>query len=287
MIRATPDAGSARIAAGSVTNSGTIEVSRGGLTVDALGLENLANGVLTGGTWRALDATLSIEGTGGTSPITINRGNVVLSGAEARFDSVNSLSINDLGGELHLLNGRGFASSNTFGNAGLLELDGGTFSASDFTNAGYLEGRGVIAGDLRSSGVLAPDGELDVDGLLALASGSVLDIDLEGNARFDQLRVTGDAALGGILRVNRMAGSAIAPDDVFTILQAGGALSGAFANVSSGDRIDVGGGTLLLTIGDGSVSLSGFEAPEPSAALLVLVGLAFAAGGRARSGRPA
>jgi hypothetical protein len=183
--------------------------------------------------------------------IVTNRANVVLSGPESRFASINSLSLNDVDGEFHLLDGRDFGTAGAFSNRGLLELERATFS---------------------------------VDGSLTLDESSVLEIQLEGGAGFGRVDAIGDLLLGGVLDLE--VSGAIAPEDVFTILSSQGVISGRFANVASGERIDVGIGTFLFSISSDEVRLSGFEAPEPSALLLLGAGLLEIARRRRRSARP-
>jgi hypothetical protein len=274
-IHARAASGLARIDAATFSNLGTVEVTDGSLAIDSAGLQNIVDGVLTGGTWRVADATLSIDGGSGPVQVAINRADVVLAGAMARFDSIDSLSINDAGGSFRLVN-RDFSAGGSFTNRGLLHIKGSTFSASGLTNEGNLAGHGLIVSDVMNGGVLAPEGELRFAGLLALDPSSIIEIELEGGTRFDRLYVDGDVTLGGALAVGRVEDSStqIGPDDVFTILKATGAISGVFENIGSGARIEVGSGTMLVDISADSITLSAFQADEPSALSWLGIGLA-------------
>ncbi|MEM1043816.1 MAG: T9SS type A sorting domain-containing protein, partial [Bacteroidota bacterium] len=135
-------------------------------------------------------------------------------------------------------------------NTGLLRIDAGAeFDLSGptvFTNApsGTIGGDGTFddpsAGSTSSfvnEGTFAPGaspGLLTYDGTYEMAASSVLAIEIGGGDPpvagddYDQLAVTGDAELGGTLRLAVAVGDAPAIGDVYTILTTTGTRSGTF-----------------------------------------------------------
>lgn len=133
---------------------------------------------------------------------------------------------------------------------------------------GALGGSGHVGGavSVLGGGRLAPGastGALGV-GSLNLASGGTLEIELAGSTPgegFDALNVDGGAALAGELMIT-LNDYSPSPTDQFTILNAA-SLSGAFANVAHGARLDSvdGGGSFAVAYDykEGEVRLSDFE----------------------------
>jgi autotransporter-associated beta strand protein len=123
---------------------------------------------------------------------------------------------------------------------GTLAVDGSIAGAATVNNGGTLQGIGSITGKVTvaNGGILSPGdspGTLSV-GSLSLSSGSQLKIELGGSitgVEYDSLTVAGAANLGGTLDVSLIdLGSGVfAPGagDVFTIIGAGGVVSGTFA----------------------------------------------------------
>lgn len=94
---------------GSLTNTGTIEVSSGTLHLDADVLPQVISGTLTGGVWKALNgATLQFPA--GTS-ITASAANLTLSGAGAAMTGLAGLNTNS--GSFTLANGADFSTEAT------------------------------------------------------------------------------------------------------------------------------------------------------------------------------
>lgn len=129
-------------------------------------------------------------------------------------------------GDLEIVEGR-------FDINGLLAGDVGVES-------GVFGGSGLVDGDVhvQRNGVLSPGmstGILSVRDVI-LDDGSLLHIELAGNADADQLVVNDAAVLGGELSIDLLAGFTPGAVDSFTVLTAA-TLSGQFMNVSSGSRL--------------------------------------------------
>ena len=133
---------------------------------------------------------------------------------------------------------------------------GGTFN---FTG-GVLSAKTINFDLVNNGGTLAPGnspGNTTISGFFTINSGD-LEIELASAASFDTVAVTGDATLGGDLRVRLLSGFVPQNNQVFAILSSQ-TTSGGFANLSSSGRVLIeGGGSLLVTISNTQVSLSDF-----------------------------
>ena len=127
--------------------------------------------------------------------------------------------------------------------AGSTRLNGGSLIVSGVAldlAGGLLCGTGTVSGTVNSAGVIAPGldstGVLNVQGNVALSTGSVLAIELGGvltssTMTYDQLNVSGSATLGGTLTVGLTNGFIPAIGDGVAILtRASG--SGAFSQTN-------------------------------------------------------
>jgi hypothetical protein len=129
-------------------------------------------------------------------------------------------------------------------NAGRTMVNG-VLAASGQTQilGGTLGGIGTVSGVSNSGGEVMPGtsaGRLTMAGDFAQSNGGTLVIEIGGTAagtEHDQLAVTGDARLGGELRVSLIDGFAPEVGDQFTVLTAGGMVSGTFVQ---GDQVQVG-----------------------------------------------
>ena len=151
---------------------------------------------------------------------------------------------------------------------------------------GTLSGSGGVLTPhlVDAGGVIAPGnspGTLTVDGDYTQQSAGLLHIELAGTAPglFDVLVVTGDAALGGSLRLEFIDRFAPRAGDRFEFLDVGGTLAGDFSrvevrNLAPGFQFDLtrdAGGIALVARSDGVF------VPEPaSAAILALPALLLA-----------
>ena len=135
------------------------------------------------------------------------------------------------------LRGTTFSTSGEFLNLGTLILDGGTVAAAGgFDHFGFLEGDGVIDGEVVSGGKISPGsspGSITVNGSFTQKAGGVLELELGGSAPggdYDQLVINGTANLGGCLRLRSPGGSFPANGTAFTPLSAT-SLTGGFDEI--------------------------------------------------------
>ena len=162
-----------------------------------------------------------------------------------------------------LFNGSGSFTSTTVSN-GTLEVGDISNPAATLTspvtvaNGGTLMGHGTIIGALANSGTVQPGGTigtLSVNGNYTQASNGTLAIELNPTVS-SRLAVTGSAMLGGGLLLLPDGGT-YASGTQYTIVSAGGGVTGAFATVTENGVVPY---TLTylpnavdLTIGGGSV----------------------------------
>ncbi len=182
------------IGLGSIEGSGTIDIAGAALTVG-----------------NSLSMTFSgvIEGAGG-SLIKTGSGTLTLSGT-------NTLT----GG--------------TTVNAGRLAVNGSLASGVTVASGGDLGGSGTITGNVVNNGRLSPGnsiGTLTVTGNYTQNSGGTYQVEVNAAGQNDRLNVTGVATLGGSVSVQAASG-AYGASTKYTILHAGGGLTGTFSGVTS------------------------------------------------------
>jgi hypothetical protein len=158
-----------------------------------------------------------------------------------------------------------------------------TVPAGDtLSNTGLLQGAGTIAANIQSSGVVSPGsspGTLHVTGNFNELASGLVNLDIGGTVagtQYDQLLVTGDLSLNGIVQVAFINGFAPSVGQEFDMLQAGG----AFTPPASWDFTNAPLGFAYTTAFSGGVfSINVVSVPEPStfilaAALFSAIGLA-------------
>ena len=135
------------------------------------------------------------------------------------------------------------------------------FGFGDPTTVNNVTGEGMIAGDVLIAGSLAPGGsigQIDVVGSLTLDAAAVCDVEVDG-ALIDLVTVTGDLALAGVLSIDGLL-----TEDEYTIMTYGGALSGAFDDISD---VTAQGMTVSYSL-PGAVRIT----PEPASLALIAFG---------------
>jgi hypothetical protein len=181
-------------------NSGLIEATDGSSVVMQSNVYNfnVEEGEISGGTWEAVatghGATLDITG----GPVTTDSATIILSGSGSSINWYNgntgtydaietSLTSISAGASLEILGNRGYTTTNTISDQGLLVLNGGTFSSAGVLTvgpAGILRGYGVVTPavvssgllDAQGGGTLALTGAVTSTGVLEADAGSVLQL---------------------------------------------------------------------------------------------------------------
>jgi RHS repeat-associated protein len=248
-------------------NQGTI-LATGGGTLTAEGETNYAGGTLTGGTWEAVGgSSLLLPG----APITTNAASILLDGAASAISSSTTGTTNALtgftsnaaAGSFTIQNGANFTSGSSFTNAGTLTINAvifvpggagvytqnggstvlisGTLGAlGDQINiqGGTLSGTGTVNGNLTNAGEVdlgSIPGTLAIKGNYSQASAGTLTLKVGGataGSLFDQIDVTGTAALNGTLDVSLINGFAPGLEEVFDVINFASS-SGSFATFNS------------------------------------------------------
>jgi autotransporter-associated beta strand protein len=169
-------------------------------------------------------------------------------GAGAGITAVISAEIGGTGGidktDLGTLVISGKFNQNTYTGAtrikeGTLRLaDGGAISDTAIHSGARLEGSGVVRGDLRNDGVLAPaagaGAAIQVGGDFTQTANGTLVASLATPTSFSQVHVDGSVSLDGDLIVAIPdTGFAPVPGLALPIINAGGAISGTFASMDA------------------------------------------------------
>jgi hypothetical protein len=245
------------------TNTGTLIVSPGS-TLDITGnLNNLKNGVLTGGAYSVggvLDLQNSIVTV--AAPLTLTGSGAQIFDAFHGVNALASLTSNTGKGLLSVQAGQSLATAGNFANkAKLIVGAGSTFTAGGvFTQLGgtttvdgtlaahtgltltkgTIQGKGTIAAPVTSNAVfVAGDsptkpGTFTISGSYAQNATGTLDIPISGataGTQYGQMVVSNGVSLSGILNIKRKAGFVPAIGTNFTILT-GSVVSGQFSTVS-------------------------------------------------------
>ncbi|HZZ27558.1 MAG TPA: PEP-CTERM sorting domain-containing protein [Pirellulales bacterium] len=156
----------------------------------------------------------------------------------------------------------------TKGAAGQFFFTGGKLHADavafDLVNQGGVLAPGDTLGGFNASNVFVPGvhiGQTHVLGNLTLQSGS-LEIELGSHTLSDSLTIDSLLTLGGTLDVELFNGFQPQVGDRWQIASAAG-ITGSFAAITTGFTLDQEGGNLFLVS----------QVPEPSSAILMLLGL--------------
>jgi cell division septation protein DedD len=242
------------------TNNGIIQVTPGG--VGAILTSSTNNGAIQ---IPAGNNPLAVNGTGLTNNGTILVNTTAAnSTATMRFDADGTLG----GAGSVTLNG-------IIGTSNVANLD---CNGHNITNGSShtIKGNGDILGNggtLTNNGTLAPGksaGQLNVTGNLTLGSTSNLAMEVGGTTpatQYDVLNKSGALTLNGTLTLRFINSFTAAASDTFTIVTTQAALSGAFTNVASGQRLNTadGVGSFIVTYSGNNIVLSNFAiTPTPT-----------------------
>jgi hypothetical protein len=265
-------AGGLVIENGTYSNSGLIEAMNGSsVTFESNAtLTNSSKGTLTGGTYAAIatgnGATLSLSGsvvsTLGATMILSGAGSEIYTGGATIESSLKSIGVH---GDLQILAGRAYTTTNKLSVQGSLVLGGGVLTTTGLTtkSAGTIAGFGTLAGNLTSGGALqATGGVLELTGLKDTISGAVtgtgtLEIG-KGTATFDagaSLSVATIAVIGGAnLALNTSLSFAGVLDVIGKTTISG---TGAFTNTGLFEETGTGTATVSAAFtNDGTISAS-------------------------------
>ena len=212
---------------GAFINTGRVTAAGGVVSIS--NLTNLVNGALAGGEWL-------VSGNGdldfGSREIETVAADVTLDGERTRFNALNHLRTNI--GTLRLLGSRDLQTPGDLTNFGTLELSGGTDVrvAEDFLTSGELE----IAISSFSTGL--PDEILSITSDTAPGGADQqLEYTESSFIRSGQIRIDGNASLGGSLMVSAIGGLEFEWGDRFRLLSFS-SRSGDFDSIALPDLDD-------------------------------------------------
>jgi len=183
-------------------------------------------------------------------------GGAGISAVEAPFQNAGAVEVNS--GTIQ------FAQFNQTG--GMINLNGGnlTFTNEAVFGGGSVVGTGTISGNVRNNGAtFAPGfspGKITVSGNYTQGANGILTLEIGGAApgtQYDQLQVSGTAALAGTLNVSAINGFQPAQGDTFQLL-AGGSFTGAFSTINTT------GFTGAVTYTSSGITLTVTSSPSPT-----------------------
>jgi RHS repeat-associated protein/uncharacterized repeat protein (TIGR01451 family) len=236
-IKKTGGSGTSTLAVnGQLINTGTIEADSGTLALAPTSFAQITGGVLTGGTWNALDGS-TITFPSGTE-ITGNAASIMLGGSGATISGIAGLASNS--GSISLANGAGFTTTGDFSNSGSLSVGAGS--------------------------------TFDVSGGFTQTSSGTLDAGIGGppaGGLYGQVVASGMATLGGALNVTLVNGYSPTLGQTYPIMSFASA-TGSFATVTglpSGMAVTQTATALNLAIEPNGVDLLPTSVTAPTSAM--------------------
>jgi hypothetical protein len=206
LFEKTAGAGTSTIDETLTNTGGTISVSSGTLEFIE-NVNDISDTTLTDGSWDVSDAaTLTFKN---YPSLTVNQGNVTLSGPNSSFPALKDLTDNQ--GTLALQDLREFLATGDFTNEGTLALGAGS--------------------TLHVPGTFA---QSRLDSALAITIGGAA---TKGAKSPGILQVTGKVKVAGHLDLSLATGFNVPSTAKITVLAAGAPIKGAFANVANGERL--------------------------------------------------
>jgi T5SS/PEP-CTERM-associated repeat protein len=148
-------------------------------------------------------------------------GAAIVDGAGSVWTNINSLTMGIIG-----------PASLTVSNGGTVQAINGLIVGT----LGEVHGNGSITANVQNGGLVSPGnspGVLTITGNYTQSTAGKLLIELAGTApgaQYDQLLITGSAALDGALQVSLLSGFAPSSGSSFDILTATGGITGTFSN---------------------------------------------------------
>jgi hypothetical protein len=193
--------------------------------------------------------TATFHGATTATRLTVNGGTTTLAASSDTLD-VNGPADME-GGSITLPAGTTMTVTGTFlQNGQVYLLDGNlrVYGGLKIGDAGVLWGSGEVTADVTNSGFIyvggdgaigtihiAADAAHGVGGNFTQTSPGSLEMEIAGPAAVDLLAIDGVFALGGILNVGLLNGFIPADGEVFTLITAGGGLSGTFDYINAPD----------------------------------------------------
>jgi T5SS/PEP-CTERM-associated repeat protein len=247
-----------------------------------LSIGRMGNGTLTVTNGGRVECTNGFVGLS-----TLGGGAVSVADAGSIWTMSGQLTMRNSGGLRIRPGGTVFVAGDTIfvSNLAGITLEGGTFDTRtvSFQSAGvfnFMSGTlhvGTFGGNLlNQGGTLAPGnsaGTTLIQGSYTQQAGGTLEIEIGGLAegtQHDLVNIVGNAALGGSLQLSMLNDFIPSAANTFTILQAAGNITGAFANIANGQRLTTsnGLGSFMVHYGAGSafnskiIVLSAFQSIE-------------------------
>jgi len=216
---------------GSLAGTGAVDAAAFTLTAGGNGGSTEFSGTLDGaGFAKAGTGALTLSGTGTLGDLAVDGGSLLVSGDFTAPAAVAS------GATLDVLTG-GALTGDVTGAAGSFTKVNGTVTGA-VANAGTLSGAGTIVGDVTNSGTVAPGnspGILTVNGNYTQTSTGSLAAEITpvttAGTGYDQLSVTGTAALDGTLAVAPASGLYVA-DSTYDVVRSDTGITGDFATIT-------------------------------------------------------
>jgi fibronectin-binding autotransporter adhesin len=214
--------------------SGTNNVNLGGETFT---VNQLQFSGTNAGTWNVTNGTIVFDG---TNPTFLNQGdssglagslpNLTLN-TTTTFEIDKASAVTDVTGDITGAGGLIKTGAGTL----TLAVTGSIVSSAMVESGATLGGSGTIGGLVAKSGatiapgVLAPFSTLTVDGAASFAGGSIFAVNVNAAGQNDKLVTTGATTIsGGTVRVTPAPGT-YAPQTRYTLITAGGGVSGTFS----------------------------------------------------------
>ncbi|MGY9047749.1 MAG: autotransporter domain-containing protein [Rhodobacterales bacterium] len=219
-----------------VTDAGTIRVEEDaalGTSAADLRLDN--GGLAVAGTaMTTLNREISLEGTGGWLDIR---------DADARVFALRDISgsgaLDKRGDGTLILEADNSYTGATNVSKGLLVVNGSIANSSGVTisEGGAIGGSGTVGSLTIGNGAKLAAGNsigtLNINGDLTLGTGSLFEIEVNAAGDSDVVTATGDITINGGTALALAATGDYAPSTSYVVMQAGGAVTGSFASVSS------------------------------------------------------
>jgi hypothetical protein len=242
------DPGNGTLSGGSYQVAGALRFAQAALTVDdaTLSLSGPAAAVtdLPGN-----DALAGLSSIGAAGSLNLSGHNLTTAGdlRNGGVVTVDASSTLAVGGNYTQTGGLTFLSGGALAARGTVTLLGGLLAGYGAVDASVVNAALIQVGDDSTVGTLTIDGDYTqtADGALAIKVGGY-----NAGVDFDQLAVTGVAALDGTLAVTLVSGFSPNPGDTFPVVAAG-SVSGSFATLagdgSSFDQLNDGANLNLVS----------------------------------------